>query len=143
MDERELQLMKTLLSLLVFATAASVGTGNETDQSAGSFKSGGQPLHHNRTPVYQSVILSADESTAVNLQNPDETAVPTARTRLQTKLPPISSSSWTWIGPAPITNGQTIGRSDPVSGRVTAIAVHPTNSNIVYAGTAGGGVYRS
>ncbi|HEX8367075.1 MAG TPA: carboxypeptidase regulatory-like domain-containing protein [Pyrinomonadaceae bacterium] len=52
-------------------------------------------------------------------------------------------AAWTPIGPNPIPNGQTTGISTPVSGRVTAIDVHPTNPNIVYIGTAQGGVYRS
>lgn len=51
--------------------------------------------------------------------------------------------AWTPIGPAPIPNGQTIGFSTPVSGRVTAIAVHPRDANIVYVGTAQGGLYRT
>ena len=38
--------------------------------------------------------------------------------------------SWSPIGPAPIPNGQVVsGAQLPVSGRVTAIAVHPTNPN--------------
>jgi hypothetical protein len=57
--------------------------------------------------------------------------------------PRISSLSWTPIGPAPIPNGQTIGPSVAVSGRVTAIAVHPTDPAKVYVGTAYGGLYRS
>jgi hypothetical protein len=52
-------------------------------------------------------------------------------------------AAWTPIGPAPIPNGQTVGVSTPVSGRVTTIAVHPTNPNIVYVGTAQGGLYRT
>ncbi len=52
-------------------------------------------------------------------------------------------SQWQPLGPAPIPNGQTTGRTDPVSGRVPAIAVHPTNPNIVYVGTAQGGLYRT
>jgi len=53
--------------------------------------------------------------------------------------------AWTPIGPAPIPNGQVAGggSSVPVSGRVTAIVVDPTDANVVYAGTAQGGVYRS
>ena len=51
--------------------------------------------------------------------------------------------SWTPLGPDPLPNGQTTGVSLPVSGRVTSIAVHPTNENILYVGTAQGGVYRS
>jgi hypothetical protein len=51
--------------------------------------------------------------------------------------------NWASIGPAPIPNGQTNTFQAPVSGRVTAIAVHPTNSNIAYVGVANGGVYRT
>nr|MDQ2659615.1 hypothetical protein [Verrucomicrobiota bacterium] len=50
---------------------------------------------------------------------------------------------WTALGPFPIPNGQTVGRQDPVSGRVTAIAVHPTNPDIAYVGAAQGGLYRT
>jgi hypothetical protein len=60
---------------------------------------------------------------------------------------PPSTTTWTELGPNPIPNGQTIntpaGTLVPVSGRVTAIAVHPTNPNIIYVGAAQGGVYRS
>lgn len=52
-------------------------------------------------------------------------------------------SYWTAIGPAPIPNGQTTTIATPVSGRVTAIAVDPTDPNIVYVGGAQGGVWRS
>lgn len=52
------------------------------------------------------------------------------------------SASWTPLGPDPIPNGQT-SPSTAVSGRTIAIAVHPTNPNIVYVGTAQGGLYRS
>jgi hypothetical protein len=58
-------------------------------------------------------------------------------------LGPSLLTAWTPLGPAPIPNGQTTGISQPVSGRVTAIVVHPTNENIVYVGAAQGGVYRS
>ncbi len=48
------------------------------------------------------------------------------------------TAAWTAIGPAPIVSG-----SARYSGRTIAIAVHPTNENIVYVGTAQGGLYRS
>src|SRR5215472_15428459 len=54
--------------------------------------------------------------------------------------------TWTPLGPDPIPNGQvpvSPGSPVPASGRVTAIAVDPTNENIVYVGTAQGGLYRS
>ncbi len=47
-------------------------------------------------------------------------------------------ASWTPIGPNPIVAG-----AARYSGRTIAIAVHPTNPDIVYVGTAQGGLYRS
>lgn len=55
----------------------------------------------------------------------------------------LGAPNWVAEGPFPIPNGQTTTTSVPVSGRVTAIAVHPTNANVVYVGTANGGIYRS
>jgi len=57
--------------------------------------------------------------------------------------PMISSTSWTPIGPQPIPNGQTSTVTHPVSGRTSAIAVHPTNPDIVFIASANGGVFRS
>ena len=57
-----------------------------------------------------------------------------------------STATWTPVGPAPIPDGQTNwvdATRNPVSGRVLAIAVHPTNPDIVYVGTAQGGLYRT
>jgi hypothetical protein len=53
-----------------------------------------------------------------------------------------ASAVWTAIGPSPIPNGQ-VTNSLPVTGRVTAFAIDPTNSKVVYLGTAQGGIYRS
>lgn len=55
----------------------------------------------------------------------------------------LAAPNWIAEGPFPIPNGQTTTTSVPVSGRVTAIAVHPSNANTVYVGTANGGIYRS
>ena len=45
---------------------------------------------------------------------------------------------WTPKGPSPITDG-----TQQNNGMVTAIAVHPNDSNIIYIGTAGGGVWKT
>jgi Big-like domain-containing protein len=66
-------------------------------------------------------------------------------------LAPAATNVWTPLGPAPIPNGQTFGtvldptKEVPVSGRVTAIAIDPTDAtgNTVYVGTAQGGLYRT
>ncbi|MCU0238746.1 MAG: hypothetical protein MUC29_04830, partial [Pyrinomonadaceae bacterium] len=53
-------------------------------------------------------------------------------------------AAWTEIGPNPIPNGQVSGGTNtPVSGRTISIAIHPTNPNLVYVGTAQGGLYRT
>ena len=52
-------------------------------------------------------------------------------------------STWSFLGPAPIPLGQTSTTRVPVSGRTIAIAVHPTDPDTVYVGTAQGGLYKS
>lgn len=52
----------------------------------------------------------------------------------------ISSTRWALIGPEPTDTPY----NDPiVAGRVTALAVDPTNANVVYAGAADGGVWKT
>lgn len=85
--------------------------------------------------------------------NNDLTPDPTDRSkaiseleRQQTELAARPSSpernlllaNWTAIGPNPIIAG-----TFRYSGRVISIAIHPTNPDIVYVGTAQGGLYRS
>src|ERR1700681_2507447 len=49
----------------------------------------------------------------------------------------VNNPAWISIGPAPIMPGT--GTSVQVSGRVTAIAVHPTAPQTIYVGAAQGG----
>lgn len=53
-------------------------------------------------------------------------------------LAEASPDAWTFIGPQPAGNDVTA-----TAGRVTAIAVHPSDPNIVYLGSAGGGVWKT
>lgn len=54
------------------------------------------------------------------------------------------ASIWSELGPRPLPNGSGQGSTIvAASGRVTSIAIDPTNSNKVYLGTAQGGVWRS
>jgi uncharacterized repeat protein (TIGR01451 family) len=55
---------------------------------------------------------------------------------------PLSSTTWTPLGPAPISNGQRPG-GGPVSGRLAGVAAHPTDPNTIYVAAAGGGVWRT
>ena len=55
----------------------------------------------------------------------------------------VNTTDWVFIGPNPIPLGQTQGTRVPVSGRTISIAVHPTDPDTVYVGTAQGGLYKS
>ena len=50
----------------------------------------------------------------------------------------LTGTVWASIGPSPIAQG---GRQD--NGLVSAIAINPDDSNVIYIGTAGGGVWRT
>ncbi|HKB65039.1 MAG TPA: HYR domain-containing protein [Pyrinomonadaceae bacterium] len=55
----------------------------------------------------------------------------------------VNTTDWAFIGPNPIPLGQTSVTRVPVSGRTISIAVHPTDPDTVYVGTAQGGLYKS
>lgn len=75
--------------------------------------------------------------------NPRTLAIAQMQNQMTRSLAKVSATAWVPIGPAPIPNGQTEGITTAVSGRVSCVAIHPTNPNTVYVGTAQGGVYRS
>jgi len=74
-------------------------------------------------------------SRAIRQMERSETALDQKRADLNQPL----AALWNPLGPAPIP----ISATTSYSGRVSAIAVHPTNPNIVYVGTAQGGLYRT
>ena len=55
---------------------------------------------------------------------------------------PLSSVTWTPIGPAPTVNGRT-DYIENASGRIAALAAHPTDPSIIYIAAAGGGVWKT
>ncbi len=92
-----------------------------------------------RLKAYQQLLkMQADQRsrqlkqqpTGPNVSSSSSTAFATA----------LSTTAWTLIGPKPTS---TPFEFNPVSGRVTALAVDPTNANIVYLGGAEGGVWKS
>ena len=54
----------------------------------------------------------------------------------------LCDPSWISLGPAPILDGQTAG-SQPVSGRISAIAADPRDAGTIYLAAAGGGVWKT
>ena len=56
----------------------------------------------------------------------------------------VSKPNWTPLGPLAVPGGQTYGGARVlISGRVTAIAPHPTDGDRIYIGTSRGGVWRT
>jgi len=63
---------------------------------------------------------------------------------IPTSPPTATGPQWRSIGPWTVPNGQTYGASRVnISGRVSSIAVHPTNPARVLCGAANGGVWES
>jgi hypothetical protein len=57
---------------------------------------------------------------------------------------PALAVSWVEQGPGPDLNGGTEGiPNNPVSGAVNAIAIDPTDADVIYAGTVNGGVWKT
>src|SRR5262249_223515 len=55
---------------------------------------------------------------------------------------PLSLTNWSEIGPAPVSVGQTAG-GQPITGRISSVAVDPADPNTIYVGSAGGGVWKT
>src|SRR5438067_2303299 len=53
---------------------------------------------------------------------------------------PSGPGSWTALGPAPLNSNSP---NAFVSGRIAAIATHPTDANTIYIAAAGGGVWKT
>lgn len=71
-----------------------------------------------------------------------------AEQRPQTMPPPRpvlrGSSQWVERGPTPTVNGQiNVPPDNRVSGAVQGLAAHPSNANILYAGTTNGGIWKT
>ena len=123
-------------------TFASLALAQDNADIAPKFRQGITPeQYHQLRDGYVNLLrgLPADPALrqeAVQTRNRQLEAANRAGTLV------FSPGSWNSIGPNPIPNGQ-VTPSQAVSGRVTSFAIHPTNSNTVYMGTAQGGVYRS
>ncbi|HEY0050178.1 MAG TPA: hypothetical protein VGB68_12865, partial [Pyrinomonadaceae bacterium] len=94
-------------------------------------------LRADHTATLQGMDTAKTDSRAKSIEQMEqgERARDQRRAALNQPLAPM----WIPLGPAPIPISATTSNS----GRVSAIAVHPTNPNIVYVGTAQGGLYRS
>ena len=66
--------------------------------------------------------------------------------QLETRALLTSGLLWQSQGPGPIVGGLVSGLEDDgdlVAGQIQAVLTHPTDSAVVYVGTAGGGVWKT
>lgn len=92
-----------------------------------------------RLKAYQQFLkMQSDQrSRQLKQQSTTPTSPASSSTAFATAL---STTAWALIGPKPTS---TPFEFNPVSGRVTALAVDPTNANIVYLGGAEGGLWKT
>jgi photosystem II stability/assembly factor-like uncharacterized protein len=90
----------------------------------------------------RDTAANVDELRAKAIQQMDKQESMLKRTRSSANSL-INTTDWVFLGPNPIPLGQTTTTRVPVSGRTIAIAVHPTDPDTVYVGTAQGGLYKS
>ena len=77
-------------------------------------------------------VEAADHTTAMEPAN----ELPTSLIR--------GPNPWVQLGPVAVPGGQSLGQARVrVTGRITAIQIHPTDSKIIYVGTARGGVWKT
>src|SRR2546423_5166178 len=76
------------------------------------------------------------------LQQIRESNLKAGKNMLAAAAQPVPGDTWVSIGPAPIQDGQ-VAPAQPVSGRVTAIAVDPLDSSHWLLGAAQGGVWET
>lgn len=82
-------------------------------------------------PAPENVAIPPDITSAIA---PGAPPVPTV----------IVGGAWTALGPGPTRSGQvSIPPNNEICGAIQAIAAHPTNADILYVGSVGGGVWRT
>jgi len=63
--------------------------------------------------------------------------------KLGGRLRPAFAMSWSQVGPAPLDETPALPQAGIGAGRMTALAIDPTNNQVLYAGYAMGGVWKS
>jgi len=140
------------ISLLMFSGGVLFATPeSSSEKTVNSFNKRGPQLFIENLPSTTNLPApippqSVPALGATHSNRADEFATPSLQFGA-----PLIGPAWTALGPFPIPNGQTepadangISQTQsPVSGRVSAIVVHPTNPDIAYVGTAQGGLYRT
>ena len=139
---RLLTLIFVCLSALLVVVAAAQEADSEFE-SPESIQQREEWYHHQR--AYPLKHIPAGMRVKALRQRQLMEAQAKAQAQTQGKLPRTVTSPWTPIGPEPTIPllSEAFTGSPNVSGRVTALAVDPTNASIIYAGGADGGVWKT
>jgi hypothetical protein len=148
------------LGLLIGMLGGTALAQTEQAYRIPSFLQGLPPQRLNSKPVQRFlanwVMRSTDGETIPEPPGARTLAAIRAITAAQTprpgsgQAPPpgltyVLNTRWTSVGPQPILNGQigNVQTNRPMSGRVAALAVHPTDANRWLVGAANGGVWET
>src|SRR5438270_19472 len=107
---------------ILAGTVAALAAGSQAASPVGSRASGGR-------------VIQPRDTSGVHAQAQVQ---PGAQPAL-----PTTGPQWTFIGPRPVKDPTYGGPTGLVSGRVTSLATLPASPSDIYAGTAGGGVWKS
>lgn len=139
-----MKMLRLLTMFVVFLSAVFVGIGTaqevdaaEEHDDANVLRMRAEWFYHQRAYPLKHIPAGARQHA---LKQRELIKMKDAAMVLPTATP---SPSWVSIGPEPSIPFTNFGGSPTVSGRVSAIAVDPTNASIVYLGGANGGVWKS
>ena len=126
------------LSICSFFLVAAAAQENDSGfESPDSIKQREEWYHHQRAFPLKHIPAGLRVKALQTRQMMEAQALAT--------MEPSATSAWSFIGPEPTIPilAEPFTGSPNVSGRVTAIAVDPTNANVVYIGGADGGVWKT
>jgi photosystem II stability/assembly factor-like uncharacterized protein len=134
---RLLTLIIVGLSALLVIAAAAQEADSEGQESPESIKQRDEWYRHQRAYPLKHIPAGMRVKALRKRQLMEAQA--------QATIQPSTTSAWTFIGPEPTIPllSEAFTGSPNVSGRVTALAVDPTNASVVYAGGADGGVWKT
>ena len=96
-------------------------------------------LRSDQLAMWRGVSTAKQGSRAKAIREMERSETQLTARREATGERPSAVARWRALGPSPIP----VNAATAYSGRISAIAVHPTNPDIVYVGAAQGGLYRS
>jgi photosystem II stability/assembly factor-like uncharacterized protein len=137
--------MSRLLALIVVCLSALFVIGSAAQEADSEFESPDSIKQREEWYHHQRAYPLEHIPAGMRVKALRQRQLMEAQAKAQATVRPSVTSAWTLIGPEPTIPllSEAFTGSPNVSGRVTALAVDPTNASIVYAGGADGGVWKT